>query len=942
VLRSTTSLGVGFKPIHASLEDCGCLDAMHRLVGGLSKAVPLKRIVGRVPRWVLEPCFAAACCATSIRDALEYARRFRRLRIAVETGSIPLDCSTDTSPFTREQAVATARLCFGAALESYAAARAAAVVPRNELPTSESKRLDLARLHADSYFAALWTDAHAIYIFDTQSPVLEAASAAASHVDKGAPSIRSTVSTSSLPAMAHSFGRFVAAPATVTGPAKDVLSALVRSTQSGCRGWDTALATCLDTEGGPRHVVINAMQAALLGMHPHLNPSARLDWVHRVALRCTFRNITTDNWIKLCKNCNTSTKEAIRIYLGCVLSDLPATRAAYTRVGHALGQLRSAPFDLATGPMQAASQTFVAVTLAVLASKNGHPQNTIAKHLAARFAKSPTAGVGDDDDDQNNLVLAPRPSRRIGTATARARSVIYTPSWLGRSVSGPEAGPEALGIGGVNALVAVGALLDRAFRATFTPLWLHAHAHGVRMARLDASQFEVLHTKSPSHRLTNGLDDATLLRIQRLAIQTPDSPNLTLAAAAALIGLPSQDVDKLAVARGVDDAIAAFSQISSDSGARIVTFCKIASVRAGFTSYDLGPRTRQKQLSALSRRFDIDTSDEPDEAEIVRRLPPHATRLHFCLECGRRSNACVDPTAKHASFNEVGIAVTMLRVNEPGQPSEIRCARRSSAALRTAVSKENDAKSARIESLPVTEDAFRRVAADSADPAHAARLRRDVKACCAQLQKPHACGDRCLVRIDMVGRVVRMKTKWYCICSFCGCFTVVHSLKRYEGEICCLLCDAGMLNLALPTVIKQPSYPPPKVAAALTCSTISCRFCGKTPTTPNALAKFRSFCSPADTSGRNGCLPPPLRFVSFCQSHARPWIPSALRSIPMPVILAHILERAVPCLGADGNKKLLQLDTSVRKKGPTSKVHKAIQKQMRKRGPALNPAKKRR
>ena len=138
---TTTAYGSGYTPIHPCLHGSGSADALRRLLGRIQteRLDVIQRFVGTVPTWLLTPCFREACAQTTVRDAFEYARRFRRLRIFIETRIASEDegvphwmiRSDNTSIFG---AVAMARLSFGSAMESFAAACAAAIAPANALP----------------------------------------------------------------------------------------------------------------------------------------------------------------------------------------------------------------------------------------------------------------------------------------------------------------------------------------------------------------------------------------------------------------------------------------------------------------------------------------------------------------------------------------------------------------------------------------------------------------------------------------------------------------------------------------------------------------------------------------------------------------------------------------------------------------------------------------
>ena len=305
------------------------------------------------------------------------------------------------------------------------------------------------------------------------------------------------------------------------------------------------------------------------------------------------------------------------------------------------------------------------------------------------------------------------------------------------------------------ALAVVEQLLGRAFRASFCPLWMHGHSQGVRISRLDHVQHAVMHDRSCNHLITSLLDDATMLHVQRLALRTLHASTMPISAVVRLV-CSAAEAQAVKDSKTADDALAAVCGLAPHSGAKVVLFCKVVALKNTFVSFDLGGATRRRQLHALRKRFEVEAEDE---ASILEVLPPHAHQIFYCLECGKKHNACVDLNARVISHNEVGIAQSMLRVGGIGQPSEIRCARRSSAALRTALQKEAEAEDARIDGVAVDAakmtDAFR----ENGSTAHAARLRRDVKACTEQLNHAKACGDRPLVIAPILGRVVRLHNK---------------------------------------------------------------------------------------------------------------------------------------------------------------------------------------
>ena len=272
---------------------------------------------------------------------------------------------------------------------------------------------------------------------------------------------------------------------------------------------------------------------------------------------------------------------------------------------------------------------------------------------------------------------------------------------------------------------------------------------------------------------------------------------------------------------------------------------------------DLGAET--KQLNALRLRFDLHDSED-----VEFDLPHHASCLYWCLECGRVPNACVDTSTRAVPHNEVGVSQTMLRVGAVGCASGIRCARRSSAALRTALQKEEDAKKHRIDMIDVTEGAIS-IGLKENGVSHAARLRRDVKSCAEQHSHALACGDNNMVKIGLIGKCVRIHAKWYAICSFCASFMRVDQSMRRGSDFCCNRCDVAMLNQAEPNATSPAAAKAVAVKATslqdstfqvVADSMLHCRFCGKPPPTTGSATKFKIVKSPNDSCGRNSKLPP--------------------------------------------------------------------------------------
>ena len=271
----------------------------------------------------------------------------------------------------------------------------------------------------------------------------------------------------------------------------------------------------------------------------------------------------------------------------------------------------------------------------------------------------------------------------------------------------------------------------------------------------------------------------------------------------------------------------------------------------------------------------------------------------------------------------------------------VHCAKRSSAALRTALQLEEEQSERRIEDLVPDAAGVRAALGASgretaADASCAARARRDAKNALEQRSRATACGEAPMLAVWLPGRAVRLWGEWVALCSFCAAFVRVQPHNRFGGEICCLRCDAKMLGA-------------PEQAAAAEETGKICRFCGKVrdaplrrrPRLPDALPARRSTrCAPARAGRRSrrrwtrrgptgGCRrrcawcaaarparPParPVRLprrpqVHYCPTHWRSWMTTAHRTLPTRVVLSHLACGAKPVYGADvGFKKMYEAD----------------------------------
>ena len=348
----------------------------------------------------------------------------------------------------------------------------------------------------------------------------------------------------------------------------------------------------------------------------------------------------------------------------------------------------------------------------------------------------------------------------------------------------------------------VSGLLSASYRAIFIPFWLHGNHHGHRASRLDSAQYAALHHLSAAHRMCALLPDEQFQKAERSPSAIADASLLTVAQACALLGIaPSPR-------RRAGPAVLRLEPRRAGGGGRRhepaaqrrgapVAFTRIATLRVTMLSYDLGAQTRRKQALAICQRLLLPLA--PGRGPVRRgatRLPKHATCSTAAPSAGASSTRCRTTRARTCAFNELGLSASMLTVDCATCAGHMRCAKRSSAALRTAVALEASAEQLELEQLdPVASPLLPqdlRPATDRRDHVHrrakrtpsaarrgvgaalrdssseVAKFRRDLKSCFEQSQQATSCGDVPLVCVPILGRAIRVFGSWYALCSMCG------------------------------------------------------------------------------------------------------------------------------------------------------------------------------
>ena len=474
----------------------------------------------------------------------------------------------------------------------------------------------------------------------------------------------------------------------------------------------------------------------------------------------------------------------------------------------------------------------------------------------------------------------------------------------------------------VPATAVTASLWATAFRCNFIPFWLHSSSYELRAARLNYPQYLALHESNAATKMTLLLTQQEQLSLQRLALNHPSSGIMTLEEVGNLLCLPGvRGTSCNGGTKNASDTLKTISAGGTKGAAQILQFCRTASLSENVLIYELGERTRNLQTKAIIKRSLIDELPEASsmtDEQLIALVPNHTKNLCACVECKRVANAITSDGGEKwkSGFNEIGASGSMIATDPETGEAKLRCAKRSSTSLKSAVACEEEMDAMMVETLDVKEEAMMKTLnsdGGSSSNGVAARIRRDAKNSLEQRECSMACGSDAMVSIPLIGKAVRLWDNWYGLCSFCGCFMRFFPNNKYETELCCLRCDHDMLNRNNKVTVTPDTSSAP-----------SCRFCGKIDPRRSG-ARWKLVKSPLDQSGQNARLPPPLRFVHFCPSHFRTWIPMCMKTMQTRVILSHIVYGAKPCyedkkaLAEDEEDQVQSNKSKKKRKRPTKK-----------------------
>lgn len=877
--------------MYSDFEDAGVLHALRRLYKGVRAACDTPEL----PAWVIcgsfpgsTPVFQScndveAACAPKRESAALLVRLLAaaetRLGAMVEEQALAsnscyrplcaqqgdsnrLEASSRAAASSAVLPVCLARLLLGSCCELYAILLSLGSKRRHAKYARVSDNGPL-RIYCDSCLASVWTSAHVEYVMSLESASYSLSTPSIFSV----PSELSEFDLSDLDARRCS-------KKSLGNEAALFLQLCVRCALPTSRGWESTLRKTLEKSEASRRMSAGAVVVALTGMHSNINPAVRLRWRDRYVLLSFLKpELGQPSFPRQMETCSVAFRECIRrMYSKCALADM-ASVAARCEASNALKELICAPVRMPTAGMERGAALLVCAGRDVLCSLKLGVGVDVARHMNECFASA------------NPFVHS------------------WNPAYLGKNAAQSASEP---------ALTSVASeVWSSAFRCNFIPFWVHANTKKLRVTRLDQVQHGAMNQINTATKLTLLLSDDARMRIHRIALANYCSGIMSPSETAKTLGF-ALDLVK-STPKSATEAVLALGAAGARHAAELLTFARVAAIVEDLLIYDLGKRTREMQARALLNRFlvtELFGAQSGQAVDHLHRLPEHATTLFACVECKRVSNAiCVDDKQQTRAFNELGTNGAMLFENPNDGCFCLRCSKRCSASIKTAVAFEEHMMDVCVESIQLDEKALSEKLDSSAGGAEAGvllRARRDARTSMQQRTNATPCGTENMLSVPLVGNAVRLWNVWYSLCSYCGCFIRFKPEHRHGSEICCLKCDSRMLSrTSVPTNARE----------AASHAVAQCRFCGKVcafgPSTRamrsrapllcsqfdpmRSGARWRLVRSPLDTSGANASLPPPLRTVHFCPAHFRSWIPQSMKQLQTRVILSHIVFNARPC-----------------------------------------------
>lgn len=721
------------------------------------------------------------------------------------------------------------------------------------------------------------------------------------------------------------------------------------------RGWNTALKRTVTESWGTRTIVVDSLIVSLCGMHAFLHPSCRPSYENRMKIERLLRGPLTRNAASSGLTCLSGPiKECMRRVFSTMLQDNRAAADALKRIGNVAASL---VVDWKGRPN--VGMIINCNTIALAGSK-----------FVDRMAQCATQ-IKTDQELINILVDCLREScldtsKRVSSKGLRFHankaSNVYDGSWWTCGNWLPKA---SVLHHKMSVTRSVADLTNLSFQSLYFPIWMYANMSNVKLNRLEECQHTALHLGSKVIELCSSLDDRSVQAVRKCALQTPNASLMCCESVCQIIGIPFPEECK----KHPNGTLGQLLAFPPRHLALLTEFAMTSSCKDEMLTFELGKHESTLQKIALiesyaiweewsellvewrnsdAGTFDVDQNITNKIDDLVASLPVQATHVCICLECCRVANTRppIVPFERekirhsrrfNVGFDEVGIKMVMV---ESSENKCLYCARRSSAAFRSAYAAEQRASSTRIDEVIMTSSTkqtdFHKGNSEpfEIDSAILSRMRRDCKKVIDQRSSATPCGGSEMLAIPLVGRMVRLMNSWFTLCCFCGCCLQSTSARKHGACVACNICrfDPCRVNsLSVNTKSKNlHEISERMLRKTLECASpfsltirnamktydsffddeiSSCRFCNaKVNLNSRSATRLIRHHSPLDRKGRNSTLPPELRTTTWCRKHNPSWLKNALQTLRSNVVLAHIASGAKPIFECGSNELTLGKD----------------------------------
>lgn len=631
---------------------------------------------------------------------------------------------------------------------------------------------------------------------------------------------------------------------------------LARSINPASRGWSSSLQSAMKKELAVQTIVKDSFIVCMNGLHSAIDPTVRPNWQERAKIDLLLRPIINECLSKDTRALAEVIKDVMRRTLAYNLHHELPVRAAMASLNMQASQLTHPPEAMASSGLMNGMKNVIKIAKSMVTSMEMYFQ-----------------GANTSNPISFESVMLARLSE-----LCRQTSVS---TWVGRVKPLPTR---------VLVVKECASLFMQGFQARFVPFWVHSVRKSARAQRLDHDQYDGIHRHNSVLHMANALDESHILAIQRCVLRQPSACLMTLKEALVMIAPLIDDLlnhDERQLLRRLTSPSYCINEgllisLPSVILSAVLQFGSVASLCEQVKVVELGRRTQILHILVLANTQHLLTVEHTEliqklmhgwnDEDVLKEITPQVEMLRqqihqrpvqtwsmcACMECRRVANAMhqsdpkitpkrassnakpTDSRPKSGAFYEVGIVAAM---NDPSDPSKLYCAKRPSAALKTALlsvrnatrmaidrqpyemtgstvdrivseheeveeEEENEEEEDEEGGLPDTlsvdsnqhttcankrkrHEGNKNLAEDATVQSSHSRMRRDTKRCYEQRRMAEACGTHAMLSIDCIGRAIHIMGEWFTMCTFCGVIMRCTSGAQIGCHLACSTCHCA-------------------------------------------------------------------------------------------------------------------------------------------------------